>query len=52
MECGMAEGLLGGAVGDEDEKAEAVDAPTDAKAFASAAAAEPPCGPRGLRVRS
>jgi hypothetical protein len=33
----MAEGLLGGAVGDEDERAEA---------------AEPPCGPRCLRVRS
>jgi hypothetical protein len=48
----MAEGLLGGAVGDEDEKAEAVNAPTDAIALASAAVAEPPCGARGLRVRS
>jgi len=48
----MAEGLLGVAVGDEDEKASAVDAPTDAKAFASAAAVEPPCGPRGHWVRS
>lgn len=48
----MAQGLLGVAVGDEDEKAPAVDAPTEAKAFASATTAEPPCGTRGLRVRN
>ncbi len=41
----MAEGLLGEVVGDEDEKAEALDAPTEPRAFALAAAAEPPCGP-------
>ena len=48
----MAERLHGGVVGDEDEKAEAVDAPAEAKAFPSAAATEPPCGPGALRVRS
>jgi hypothetical protein len=48
----MAEGFLGGAVGNEDEKLDAADAPTDAKVFASAATAEPPCGPGGLMVRS
>jgi hypothetical protein len=48
----MAERLPGEGVGDEAEKAEAVDAPAEAKAFPSAAAAEPPCGPGDLRVRS
>lgn len=48
----MAEGLLGGAVRYEDEKLDAADAPTDAKVFAAGAAAQLPCGPRDLRVRS